>query len=116
MNDLEITRLCAEAMGYTDISEIEFPNDPQRYVSAMDQKFRGLLWNPLHDDAQAMALVKKFPIDCLNAMWRCITDYKMLAPLEFNRAICEVCAKMMLSKKAKAHDAKNTDSKGTALP
>ena len=47
MTDLELTKLCAEAMGI-EIS-------PVRHG---DGDFS--LYDPLHDDAQAMALVKKF--------------------------------------------------------
>ena len=64
MDDLEITRLCAEAMGITVYS-----NDAKCYLSRMDMAmyvgqpptwvFRHF-YAPLHDDAQAMALVKKF--------------------------------------------------------
>ena len=42
MNTIEMTRLCAEAMGITG------------------DGFAFRSFNPLHDDAQAMALVKKF--------------------------------------------------------
>mgnify|MGYP001580823636 CR=1 FL=1 len=65
MTDLEITKLCAEAMGYTDITEIEFPNDPKRYVAALDSHGRGLLFNPFEDDAQVMGMVKRFGL----ALW-----------------------------------------------
>ena len=40
ITDLEITKLCAEAMGYRNSSH----------------------YNPLHNDAQAMALVKKLGV------------------------------------------------------
>ena len=107
MTDLEMTKLCAKAMGYTDISEIEFPNDPRRYVSAMDQK-RGLLWNPLQYDAQAMALVKKFELEI---GWMATGRASVNFPNEegpnwieadtLNRAICECVAQMQQNKDAK---------------
>lgn len=53
-SDLEMTRLCAQAMGFVEISNIPggvlvcaLLGAPERY-------------DPLHDDAQAMALLKRF--------------------------------------------------------
>ena len=51
MDDLTATRLCAEAMGEQCViyaESIPFMLD------------NGSLYNPMHDDAQAMALVKRF--------------------------------------------------------
>src|SRR5690348_14421110 len=60
MTDLEITRLCAEAMGYL----VEFA--PTELPIGIAMKGGGQasedLYDPLHDDAQAMALVKKVPM------------------------------------------------------
>jgi hypothetical protein len=50
MTDLEMTKLCAEAIGEYEL----WANAPEQY-------------DPLHDDAQAMALVKKFQL-CLTIM------------------------------------------------
>jgi len=62
-------------------------------------------YDPLHDDAQAMALVKKFELDIeapragINAEWE-VYRYDNLAPnnchsnADLNRAICETVAKM----------------------
>jgi len=108
MTDLEITRLCAEAMGYT--YRIQNRND--HYSEAVyitqhgDDCFR---YNPLHDDAQAMALVKKFQMDvdfCTN-QWRAswynvrgkeCTRWKQAVNNDLNRAICECVAKMQAEK------------------
>ena len=75
MSDLAITRLCAEAMGAAvfRMGDCLYP----------DTK----VYDPLHDDAQAMALLKQFPIECLNAMCR-------EGSKDFNRTICECVAKM----------------------
>ena len=56
MTDLEITKLCAEAMGYTVLDDF---TDINPSVARMCCKECECYW-PLHDDAQAMALVKKF--------------------------------------------------------
>lgn len=50
MTDLEMTKLCAEAMGYVYRG--------QHDDALMGNQFGK--YDPLHDDAQAMALVKKF--------------------------------------------------------
>ena len=84
MTDLELTRLCAEAMGYTgkppaspsDI--VLFVTMPASHPMLPKETVR---YDPLHDDAQAMALLKRFslymPISILNSP-------------DINRAIC-VC-------------------------
>lgn len=54
MDDLTITRLCAEA------SEISIIAWDEKSVTIEDS---GEIYNPLHDDAQAMALMKKFEIE-----------------------------------------------------
>lgn len=63
LSDLEMVKACAEAMGAVDVRESELVpgvcmanfskdrNDTRRY-------------DPLHDDAQAMALVKRFKVSC----------------------------------------------------
>ena len=101
MTDLEINRLCAAAMGgWVVVNGIvyragEFDADGHRPE-----------YNPLHDDAQAMALVKKFRLNMghLSKGWCKV----FTAPFErgiyegeaqdLNRAICECVAKMQKAK------------------
>lgn len=109
MDDLTITRLCAEAMG------LELgPDWNQGYV--MLGGHSGILpskYDPLHDDAQAMALVKKFHLELYwigaededSDEWlvspstvklsNCGSDIKNS---DLNRAICECVAKIQASK------------------
>ena len=106
MTDLEITKLCAEAMGV----KIMEP-------TAIQQAFglRGVfvledcpevVYNPLHDDAQAMALVKKLNLNIIKSddeWWVhesphiCdyygATDYGVYDK-DLRRAICLCVAKM----------------------
>ena len=102
MTDLEITRLCAEAMGYTicgaqEPSTVFYPHPNGSAVICV--------YNPLHDDAPAMALVKKFHLhigktlrtpDDLRGKWIVSnTDKWVSEPTsDLNRAICECVAKM----------------------
>ena len=90
MDNLTITRLCAEAMGHPDLDSYKEANDYP--------------YDPLHDDAQAMALVKKFPEECLQAMTENLAEYA-LSPsrpeLNFNRAICECVARMQAARQGK---------------
>ena len=112
MTDLEMTRLCAEAMGWTcrDVQgEYGIGNDRFYRVYDGDEPIYGIgsgwitsKWRPLHDDAQAMALVKKFPWQAFMAL----TDLgygKSWSPLgnEFNRSVVECAAKMQQAKEAK---------------
>ena len=59
MTDLEMTKLCAEAMGYTPSVEYGWPQGASiNYYDEHNEHH--YYWRPLIDDAQAMALVKKF--------------------------------------------------------
>ena len=66
MNDLEMTKLCAKAMGYKltghDASE------PAIQVVAFKGGLSPFAFDPLHNDEQAMVLLKKFPFECLSAI------------------------------------------------
>ena len=55
MTDLEMTALCAEAMGF----RIVYPDQADLPLCIESSRGAGM-YNPLHDDAQAMALVKRF--------------------------------------------------------
>jgi hypothetical protein len=63
MTDEEITRLSAEAMGY-EIVGFETKNGGIMARS----KTHHLIWNPLNDDEHAMALIKQFPVTCIDAL------------------------------------------------
>lgn len=100
MDDLEITRRCAKAMGVW----IGESNDPRKVTLDIRKTVDGVIhsikyYDPLHDDAQAMALVKQFRIDL-----ECCSDsdeiywsayimenghvaYSFVDP-DLNRAIC----------------------------
>ena len=111
MTDIELTRLTAEAMGI-----------PFRELNVLGSTFivadtdEGNLiylhghgacsvYNPLKDDAQAMALVKKFELRCRTYIKR---EWQVWAPDQaettdasngdLNRAICECLAKMQQAK------------------
>jgi hypothetical protein len=95
MTDLEITRACAEAMGYMDYVCQEDYIKLDRYTR----------YHPLHDDAQAMELVKKLNLSVnrhnegqyLNWMVGGFGYFRNIHtenPEDLNRAICEAVAKM----------------------
>ncbi len=84
MTDSEIRKLCADAMGIPMITG-------------------GSIWSqdydPLHDDAQAMALVKKYRVqltDNHKTSWTVHSAYGSIASHgeNLNRAICECVAKL----------------------
>jgi hypothetical protein len=105
MTDLEMTKLCAEAMGW----EFESYSDSigQLGRALKDGKTWYAPYWPLTDDAQAMALVKRFrleiyPVGGTNGQnWsanggrHAIGDAK-----DLNRAIVECVAKMQKEKSA----------------
>lgn len=97
MTDAEITRLCAEAMGI------------RLWHEGGNQIMSGLVstgkkYDPLHDDVQAMALVKQFrpQIDWSagEKVWVSMGKHFVSArPDELSHAICECVAKMQKSKR-----------------
>ena len=103
MTDLEMTRLCAEAMKYEVFSTYVFadpaksphPNARCIWVREFHDPY-----DPLHDDPQAMELVKRFPRDCFLAFGAHCDEvgWEPLG-LSLNRAIVECVAKLQSSKK-----------------
>ena len=98
LNDLEITKLCAEAMG-TPMRVVE----PQMLwpTGVMLAPAEGDFmqpYDPLHDDAQAMALVKRFGLSISWPRAQVVTVMDGLTRFaeskDYNRAICECVAKM----------------------
>src|SRR5690242_4069154 len=100
VTDLEMTRLCAEAMFHNaPIHIMRDEGQDSVVVSTLDW---GGLYDPLNDDAQAMALVKRFKPyighvgDKLTAF---IHAREPIRPHEsLNRAIVECVAKMQAAK------------------
>jgi hypothetical protein len=96
MTDLEITRLVAEAMGITEWLTADDPmvtNEAGDFIEPYD---------PLHDDAQCMQLVKRFNIalgwnDPGWGAFRQDTKRWVNDP-DLNRAICECVANMQAAK------------------
>lgn len=94
MTDTEITRLCAESMN------IAFS------VGAGLWRDGRTNYDPLHNDSQAMALVKKFRLSCgwdYDKMIWCETmdvePYIVIRDADdLNHAICECVAKMQQAK------------------
>ena len=98
MTNLEITRLCAEAMGHSTPHE----------VRGKMMLANSTIYDPLHDDAQAMALVKKCVLGLAwSGYWSVYEQGNgaIGSHIDLNRAICECCAKMMLAKKGASNDA-----------
>lgn len=106
MTDLEMTMLCALAMGF-DMSiergDLVWDSDmPQWYANKVSREPHDVEhWEPLKDDAQAMALVKKMelmispPIEPREMQWL-VTGMSLPSSrnLDLNRAIVECVAKM----------------------
>lgn len=98
MTDLEMTKLCAEAMGYKYYSGT-------RIVTVLHGTGEGVEYDPLHDDAQAMELVKSLGLNVCHGSqtkeankWEVWPDNGPIGFTVFNadanRAIVECVAKM----------------------
>lgn len=103
MTDLEMTRLCAEAMGY--VEDVEASPLFLGIAIRDDELGDWYQYDPLHDDAQAMALVKKMNAfgfgfaanDSYEYRWFCMSsqgDVYESVSADLNRAIVECVAKM----------------------
>ena len=96
MTDLEMTKLCAEAMGIKgrNCCGSDECQDKNFYIST------GGIYDPLHDDAQAMALVKKLGLkvstDGEGYHWYATHWWSGISTesVSLNRAICECAAKV----------------------
>lgn len=103
MTDLEMTKLCAEAMDLefegTRPAPYEGPGIDIRFGPA-DGPRRIEWYDPLHDDARCMALVKKFGLVILHEhtpqKWSVSFEYQYpgVSNDDLNRAIVECVAKM----------------------
>jgi len=107
MTDLELTRLCAESMG---LDVVEVGNNKPEHTLRINGLFGDSSYgnyDPLHDDSQAMALVKRLALNC--TLWSDgMSDGWLVqsflhqefeaSNINLNRAIVEVCSKMQLSK------------------
>lgn len=99
LTDLEITRLCAQAMGIA-LREVSH-NEPQhtlRIVGTFGTSY-GAYW-PLLDDAQVMALVKRLKLQVIPSLtygldgWWVTDGHNKYRNDNLNRAICLCVASM----------------------
>ena len=110
MTDLEMTRLCAEAMGLRYQtgydSKAEYADSICLYDSGSN--LWHTVYDPLHDDAQAMALVKRFGLflgKFSKGDYWCVETHARFEELyhyrsdDLNRAIVNCVARMQKSKK-----------------
>lgn len=95
MTDLEMTKLCAEAMGLPTLDED---------YGYFDSEGSRRSYAPLYNDAHAMALFKKFSLQVSNVaeywkVWRRGDSlFDASRHTDLNRAIVECCARMQLEK------------------
>jgi hypothetical protein len=111
LTDLQITKLCAEAMKYRFVETYGCPEGvSMTYLDRHGAKH--YYWRPLTDDAQAMALVKKFDMVVEREKDKSFgitifgnerkgghPTFVVRNQLDLNRAICECVAKMQAAKK-----------------
>ena len=109
MTDLEMTRLCAQASGLYEapyrVAQPHAPH-PESALRMAEGRKAAHWYDPLHDDAQAMALVKKFrlTIKCdKRGRWFCTTFTNITFKYEcshanLNHAVVTCVAKMQASR------------------
>jgi len=113
MTDLDMTRLCAEAMGYITETSWGPVCQVRCEVGVGIARFQNTTagywtqnYDPLHDDAQAMALVKRLKLHLCPSIhgwdvWPTDDDpdstFNADGP-DVNRCICECVAKMQAAK------------------
>lgn len=111
MTDLEMTKLCAEAMGWHTAglaSKVVSYAVSEHAIIAGNDRGGESVYDPLTDDAQAMQLVERFDISLHRSsfdVWHCrIYDKRpFTAPLglgeadDLNRAIVECVANMQVA-------------------
>ena len=93
MTDLEIIKLCAEAMKYKPF----LTSDGLDIIYRKDGK--EIWYHPIEDDAQAMALLRRFPGTVLVAL---LANAEQSLGGNVLRTICECVAQMQLAKKKEA--------------
>lgn len=108
MDDATITRLCAEAVepmpklpGASDVWGVTIQFAPIYKLKAWVRSS----YNPLHDDAQCFALVKKFNLDiAFDGAWNVVMrrDTVLKSGVfhypDLNKAVCECVARMQQAK------------------
>jgi hypothetical protein len=95
MTDLEMTKLCAEKMGYG--VRLRLRDGIWRYAIRWGRGVRGQAYNPLIDDQQAMVLVKHFGLgiaQLAGGQWEVCKEFYRAGSPDLNRAIVECVAKM----------------------
>lgn len=98
MTDLEIIRRCAEKMGIEWFGEYG-ESDTDTIFLDIAREGDVVEYNPLTDDAQCMALVKKFRITVSNqegGKWGAFKNHYdcWSENADLNRAVCECVARM----------------------
>lgn len=116
MTDLEMTKLCAEAMGFQINSRLEYPVTSEARESYSEQGLPFIKYDPLHNDAQCMALVKKFGLEITRNGWTTLAPFWMVTlpgeilvvNADLNRAAVECIAKMSSSSQSANHGKANS--------
>lgn len=109
MTDLEITKLCAESLGWKWIAAGPSRGSvwvAARYVFDGDVVEWDDNYDPLHDDGQCLALVKRLGLNVewipesahIRARWLVSTRYVSAAETDLNRAVCSCVAQMQAAK------------------
>jgi hypothetical protein len=108
VTDLEMMKLCAEAMGFNAVHtyrNLDNGLDDGLVCDGGPSPGGPFLYRPLRDDGQAMALVKKLRLEIIRSRhedcWLAIPESEIFLharSADLNHAIVECVAKMQASK------------------
>ncbi len=99
MDELTITRLCAEAMGYAEYPPEKWWTDDDRAdLNIKDHAGLPVVYRPLHDDAQCMVLGKKFPELLEQSAIEAANHFRRSESFNLNSDLCRRVARMQSAK------------------
>ena len=95
MDDIEITRKCAEAMGYRvgNLASkiVAFDVSPHAIIASNDSGGESV-YDPLNNDAQAMALARKFPYEFEQSVIEWCNHLRRGELFNLNHYFCQMIA------------------------
>lgn len=100
MDDLEIVKRCAEAMGYETDNQIITRHYGNNAVLKHNTDGSGstLIYDPLHNDAQKWVLAEKFPECMIEVLGNWRAAQALHRPFDMGSCLCECIAKTQAAK------------------
>lgn len=90
MNDLEMVKLCADAMG---LEVVPYPMVTHVFVRSTWVKTAVIIYDPLKDDKKAMALARRYPLVFEKSVIEWANHVRRNEPFNVNHDLCARIAK-----------------------